>query len=436
MLFFLLAAGFFYPDLGATPLGRGMTGAAGAGDLSALALNPAGLATLHGLRVQAELAFSQQAIDYTRAGTCLDPRPCQTVSNSSGWFLNTLSGVSWALRPELVLAAGIYGPPSMGRENFPDPRQVQGSIVVGAPQRYMLISENNTVLYPGVAAAWRALEWLDVGAVVQVRYFRSRQVQSIYSVGLSGERPSEFDAIVSADATESARLVFGAGVIARPLPGLSLGLSARPGAPVHASGTLDVTLPSVAAQAGATTTGRNADFDLQLPPEARLGARYDRGRLSVLGEVTWQNWGVLRSIVVTPQDIVIHQNGTDQKVGPIEIPRKWKAAWSARAGAEFELLPWLTLRAGGLYETSAIPPETLQLDFVALSRFGATLGATARWRFLSGTVGYAHYFNQKSTVTGSQVMRIDPYPAPDFPVGNGDYSTSLDLLAFQLAATL
>src|SRR5437764_1183796 len=138
MLFVLIAAGFFFPDLGATPLGRGMTGAAGAGDLSALASNPAGLAGLSGIRLQAEFSFSQQLIDYTRAGTCLG-KPCATVSNSAGLFLNTLSGISVALRPGLVAAAGVYGPPSVGRETFPDPATVQGSAITGAPQRYMLI---------------------------------------------------------------------------------------------------------------------------------------------------------------------------------------------------------------------------------------------------------------------------------------------------------
>src|SRR3954471_11703620 len=150
----LIAAGFFYPDLGATALGRGMTGAAGTGDLSALAYNPAGLASLEGLRLQGELSFSRQPIDYTRAGNCL-AQPCKTVSNDASLFLDTLSGVSFALRPGLVLAAGIYGPPSVGRENFPDPREVVGSAIAGAPQRYMLVSEDNLVLFPGVGIGWR-----------------------------------------------------------------------------------------------------------------------------------------------------------------------------------------------------------------------------------------------------------------------------------------
>ena len=433
MLFVLLAAGFFYPVQGGVPMGRGGTGAAGADDLSALILNPAGLASLTGARVQGELSSTWQPIDFTRAGNC-GVRPCGTVSNSSGAFLNTLSGVSVALRPGLVVAAAVYGPPSMGRENFPDPRVVPA--LTQAPQRYSLVSENNLVVFPGVAAGWRALDWLDIGAVVQLRYFRARQVQTIYSLGGIGGEITDLDAVATADATDSARFVFGFGAIARPLPGLSVGLSARPGAPVHATGTLDVQLPQFATAAGASVSGRDMRLDLSLPPEARLGVRYDRGPLGVLFDLTWENWGVVQGMTVTPTDIVIHQGGADTRVGPITIPRRWHAAWTGRVGGEYQLYSWLKIRAGGLYESSAIPDETLQIDFASLSRLAATAGVTARWRVLSFTAGYAHFFSQDRTVTASQVTRIDPYPAPAFTIGNGQYSTSLDVLALQLAATL
>ena len=431
MLALLVAAGFFYPDIGGVPMGRGGTGAAGAGDLSALEMNPAGLASLRGLHVQAELSSAWQPIDFTRAGNC-GGAACATVQQSSGAFLNTVSGISYEVRDGLVVALGVYGPPSHGRENFPDPRTVKGSILQGAPQRYSLISENNLVVYPGVGVAYRALDWLDVGAVVQLRYFRANQVQAIYSLGdQKGEDPS-FDAIATVDASEAARLVFGVGAIARPLPGLSVGLSARPAEPVHATGTLDVDLPDFAKIAGTTVSGRSGRVDLTLPPEARLGVRYDRGPLSLLGDVTWQNWGVLKSIVVTPTDVVLHQPGSDFAVGPISLPRDWHASWTGRIGGEYVFFDWLTARAGALYESSAIPDETLQIDFASLSRFAGTLGASVRWGSLSLTASWAHYFPQDATVADSKAIRVDPYPSPAFVIGNGRYSTSLDVVAFQI----
>ncbi len=430
----LLAAGFYSPDLGAVPLGRGGTGATGTGDLSSVIYNPAGLLELHGLRVQFDASLSSQSIDFTRAGRC-GPLQCATVSDSYGAFPNTISGVSWELRPGLVLAASVNGPPSVGKENFPDPRAVR-SVLTEAPQRYSLISSDNVIIYSGLSAAWRALPWLDVGATLQLRYFRTHQLQSIFSVGSIGGDLPDFDAVVDAQASEPLRLTGGLGIVVRPAEGFSIGLSARPGEPVHATGTLDVTLPPFAAAAGASTTGRAALVDLALPPQARLGARYQRGPALFELDGTWENWGTLGSFTVTPVDIVLHQSGTTQKVPPISIPKRWHAAFSVRGGGEYTPLQWLTVRAGALFETSAIPDETLQIDFVNLQRAAATLGATARWHGLAATVGFAHFFPTSRTVTTSQVKRTDPYDAPPFIIGNGAYAASLDVLAFQLAATL
>src|SRR5262249_30855963 len=244
------------------------------------------------------------------------------------------------------------------------------------------------------------------------------------------------DAVASVDATDSARLAFGFGAIARPLPGLSIGLSARPGVPVHAAGTLDIELPSFATAAGATVTGRDVRVDFTMAPEARLGLRWERGPLTALFDLTWENWGVLPGMTVTPVDIVIHQGGSDQKVQPITIPRKWHAAWTGRLGAASQALGWLKVRAGALYEPGAIPDETLQIDFASLPRFAATAGATARWRSFEATFAWAHIFRSDRKVTTSQVERINPYPDAPFIVGNGDYSTAIDVLALQLSLGL
>ena len=430
----LLAAGFYYPDLGAVPLGRGGTGATGTGDLSSVLFNPAGLAELGGLRLQADLSLATQSIDFTRKGRC-GPSPCATVSDSYGAFPDTISGVSWEARPGLVLAASINGPPSVGKESFPDPRAVR-SPLTGAPQRYSLISSDNLILYPGLSAAVRALSWLDVGVTLQLRYFRTHQLQSIYSVGGIGGDLPDFDAVVDAQASETARLTGGAGLVVRPFEGWSFGLSARPGEPVHATGTLDVTLPAFAAAAGASVTGRAARVDLDLPPQARIGARFQRGAAMFQLDGTWENWGTLGSFTVTPVDLVLHQGGTSRKVPPISIPKRWHAAFSVRGGAEYTPLPWLTVRGGGLFESSAIPDQTLQIDFVNLQRAAATLGATVRYRAFSATAGFAHYFPASRTVTTSQVTRTDPYDAPPFNIGNGSYAAALDIVAFQLAASL
>jgi long-subunit fatty acid transport protein len=438
-----LASGFYYSDLGAKPLGRGATGAAGAGDLSAMAQNPAGLLELDGLRVQLELSLTGQPVSFRRAGSCGGgSSACPSVENSSGAFLNTLSGASLRFG-DFVAALGVYGPPSVGRYQYADPRAPQVDVASYAPQRYSLIESDNFILYPGVALAWRATRWLDVGAVVQVRTFHVHQAQSIYVLGDVGGDLPEADAIATFDARDRARLAFGAGLIARPLPGLSIGLSARPAVPVHAEGTLEVNAP-LASIAGIRVEGHAAQVELTLPAEAMLGVRYERGAFLGEFDLGWEGWGTLREIVVTPLDVVLKQgtgdNEVDTKIAPIHLLKHYHGAFSFRLGGEWELpARWLPenlalrLRAGALYEQSAIPDDTLQVDFPNLDRAAATLGATARYRALSLTLGYAHFFSSSRTVTNSAVARINPLGTVPFLIGNGTYQSSLDALAGQLA---
>jgi len=438
------AAGFYYPDLGAVPLGRGATGAAGAGDLSAMASNPAGLAELSGLRLQGELSVAQQPVSFTRQGPCGGLSPtCPTVSNSGGAFFNTVSGASYKLG-DLVFALAAYGPPSVGRYQYPDPRTVQGPVAMAAPQRYSLIESNNFILYPGLGAAYRVASWLDVGAVVQLRTFHVHQAQSIFVLGGIGGDVPEADAVATFDAQDKARLVFGGGIIARPLEGLSIGLSARPSSPVHAEGTLDVDAP-LASVAGIRVEGRAAKVDLTLPAEARIGVRYARPAWMVELDGTWEGWGVLRDLTVTPLDVVLKTgtgaNEVTTKVQPIPLFKNFRGAFSVRLGGEYDLAEWLPaalgvrLRAGGLYETSAIPDDTLQLDFPNVARGALTTGASVRWRGLDVAVAYAHFFQSDTTVTGSKAVRVDPYPAPTFVIGNGRTQSSLDTVAVQVAYT-
>jgi len=92
----------------------------------------------------------------------------------------------------------------------------------------------------------------------------------------------------------------------------------------------------------------------------------------------------------------------------------------------------VTLRAGAIYESSAIPDSSLQVDFVDGPRFAGTLGFTVETHGVALTFAYAHYFQSERDITTSDAARIDPYPAPPFIVGNGTYQTSLDAFAAEL----
>jgi long-chain fatty acid transport protein len=449
------AAGFYYADLGARELGRGATGAAGAGDLSAIIYNPAGLAELSGLTVQLDLQLAQQHTTFTRgAPYCGETMAaCAPVSDTAGLFANTVSGVALnlgVLSPELsslVVAAGVHGPPAIGDHSFPDPRNfgTAAEVAAGAPQRYTLISASNIILYPGLAAGWRVNDWFSLGAGAELRYFHITQSQSLFAIGgISGDFP-EFDAIATIDAKQVAYPVFDGGVIVRPIPALrnlSLGLSGRLGAPVSADGTISIVTPPAAQALDIAVEGNRAHVALRLPSEARLGLQWKNDRALVEFDGTWEGWGALRNITVTPENVsIVSGSGASQTttpVAPIVLEKDFHGAFTARLGGEWtfaDLLPArtaLTLRAGGIYESSAIPDQTLQVDFVDGPRFAGTLGLSVASHGFSLTLAYAHYFQSTRDITDSTATRVNAVSAPPFIIGNGVYQTSLDAVAIDL----
>lgn len=450
------AAGFYFPDLGPRQLGRGATGVAGPGDLSALAYNPAGLALLPEqgrLFLQLGASGSKQPVSYARSGGCgLSARPCAAVDDSAGWYPNTLSGAAIDLglaHPALsgwVFAVGLHGPSALGSHRYPDPRLAGSASDVSAtaPQRYSLISSENLILYPAFALATRLTPWLDAGLSLDLRYFHIKQTQSIFGIGeLGGDLPA-FDAIATFDAVQTLAPVLGAGLIAHlpQLPGLSLGLSGRLRTPVSADGTLNIEVPALASALNLTVQGNQAHLGFDLPSEARLGLQYQTSLGLVAADVTWEGWGVLKGITVTPQGVKLvtgtGANQTVTTVAPIVLKKDFHGAFSGRVGGEARLPgAWngglaLVLRAGVLGETSAIPDSTLQVDFVDGPRLAVTAGASLHAGPVELTVGTAHYLTSTRTITTSAVSRTNPYPgAPSYLVGNGVYTTSLDSLAVQ-----
>ncbi len=449
------AAGFFYSDLGARELGRGATGTAGAGNLSAIIYNPAGLADLPGLNVQLDLQLATQGTGFTRGGGCgATLYPCATVADSSGLFPNTMSGVSLdlgVLSPNLkglVVAAGIHGPPAVGSHSYPDPRDFNtaADVAAGAPQRYTLISSNNLILFPGISAGYRLTDWLAIGAGAELRYFHINQTQSLFAIGgISGDYP-DFDAIADVDAKQVAYPVFNGGLIVKPisaLPRFSVGLSGHLGAPVSADGTIAITTPAAAHALDITVQGNGCHVALRLPSDARLGLQWKGDTKMLELDGTWEGWGAVHNITVTPENVSIVSgsgaNATVSPVAPIVLAKDFHAAYTARLGGEW-LLPTdlpggieLTLRAGGVYESSAIPDATLGVDFVDGPRFAGTLGFTVASHGFALTLAYEHYFQSSRDVTDSISTRVNAIPAPPFIVGNGQYQTSLDAVAINLS---
>ena len=101
-------------------------------------------------------------------------------------------------------------------------------------------------------------------------------------------------------------------------------------------------------------------------------------------------------------------------------------------------LSWLTLRAGAMAETSAVPDERLAVDQAHWERVGLSIGATARVAGFEFTAGYMHFIMPDKQIRTSAVVQPAPLrPAAEATVvGNGDYAAAVDLIGVSVGRAI
>jgi hypothetical protein len=435
------AAGIEHPDIGTIPIGRGGAYAAAPTDGLALQYNPAGFAAQTGWRLTLDANLAWQDLSFAPA-TGATP-----VSNGAGPFLVGAGAVSYGFGrvgplSGLTVALGLTTPSAIGRLSYPGPPSVPD-----AAQRYALIDSDYFIVYYGAAvgASWR---WLSAGVTVQLAQGTAQFSQAVWSGAGVGTDPFQ-DSIAHIDVSSPVIPTAVFGVSARPMPPLALGLSYRPRFDFIAHGSLTTEIPQAQKDAlGIAVVGDRTDFFLRFPDVLRFGAQYTFSpRLLVEADVVAEFWSTLHTIEIRPQDIHIRSEnfGTDKVLQTIVFQKDFQDAVSLRVGGDYLLLPGrLTVRAGYLHETSAIPLRSVSVDFGNWQRDVVSIGGTVQlWRGISASFAYAHHFLADQHVTDTQVVQIvTPCLTPGCmdpaatPVGAGKYSASLDVASLSLGVVL
>lgn len=427
------AAGIEHPDVGTISIGRGGAYAAAPSDGLAMFYNPAGLAPQRGFRLTLDASLSWQGLTFASARG-------GTASNTAGGFLVPALGVSYGLGavgvlPDLTLALGATGPSAIGKESY-DP---------AGPQRYSLISSDYFIAYYSAAVAASFTRWLSGGLTFQLVQGRAKFSQAVWS-GPTMDTDPAYDAIANINVTSSLIPTAVFGVTARPTPLLALGLSYRPGFDFLAHGTLTTDIPAGLRDAlDIQVTGDQTDFFISFPDVIRLGAQYAFGpRWLVEADVVAERWSRLHTIEIRPTNIMLNSSlhPEPRPLEKIVFQKDFQDAVSFRVGGDFLALPGrLTLRAGYLHETSAIPLRSVSVDFGNWQRDVVSLGGTVvLWPGITASVAYAHHFLADQNVTTSQVVQIvspcltapDCTPPAPTAVGAGRYTGSLDVASLAL----
>ena len=418
-------AGYYFSDIGVRSFSRGGAFVAGADDLTALYYNPGALTRISGGQVMLDMAGVGQSVyfdrdDYPGATTDGGDLINDPIENQAKPFLIPHFGVanSFGL-PNTTFAFGFY-PPYAPDYSYP----------ADGAQRYNLIDTMviQTVLGPTVAH--RFADWVSVGVgIYWATLVAEQQLKiSLYTVDLDGDgvidaEPPEYDVGFELRTEDWFELSGNIGVLIEPPDKRwAVGFTYQPPIEFDTEGYMaadfsenfyhkDIELISDAESRDDTVY-----MVITMPTIIKAGGLVrptDNSEIEVA--FVWEGWKVVEEFLITDVDMVVGVNSElfeDIVVGPeVILPASYLDAWSVRLGGEIDAFDTWTFRAGGLYETAAIPESTQGISLVDGVKFGYGAGLTKGFGHgLDLDLGWFQSFIRERQLEGTEVyaIAVDP----------------------------
>lgn len=386
--------GYYTGPLGARAAGRGGSFVARADDVTAISVNPAGLANLRGTHLEIGNQVSYNGYSYTRAPT-LDWGNAQNnmaplvtfakVSNGTpAQAADPFIGLSTDFGlPDWTFGVAAFAPPGIAQEQFP----------TTGGQNYMMVHREAIILDGALTAAWKYHDLFGLGVTAEwlpvPRLDYSLVINANPFAGAANPVSSPLDLL--ADTKGSSWTTFNArlGTWVRPVPWLELAAAGQvvpTSFVVHSTLTATGLDPSVG-QVLLTRNGTQASdvtITLPLPMMARGGARYiglnEAGieRFDIEADVEYETWSRVNSFTLDTAGLM-GQTASNMPVtiGRIVVPKSWRDTVSVKLGGDVAIVPdrW-TVRGGVYYESAVASPAYANVDFSGGPQLGAALGGS------------------------------------------------------------
>lgn len=370
----LFAGGFALSGVGsrATAMGGAFRGLAD--DPSAMYWNPAGLGFIN----ESSLALGGTFIMPTSSWTPTDA----FVSSSYGFSakeyeakkeLRALPNVflTMANDSRLAYGLGVFVPYGLGSKW--DAFELPGAPFVyeaGFPDEEMLSNIAIIDVHPSVG--YVIMDNLSVGAGLSL-FYGSIDLAQMKQLPDAPYSPLTFD-------MGGSGLSFGAnlGVMYKPLPCISLGLSGKLPSSIPMKGEAEVLLwtPAQADGTPAMRLGGKSDIEatLKLPADLGLGIAFQAmPNLVVTADYAYTMWKRLDKVTVDMDDAI--DITPAMSISRQDIVFDWKDTHRVSLGAEYKLCG-NDIRAGFFFDQSPIPPET---QMPTLSDVGNKFSSNLGW---------------------------------------------------------
>jgi long-subunit fatty acid transport protein len=457
------AGGLLLPGVGAKSTARAGASTVAADDGEALSLNPAGMAKSKGTTITLGFAAINYDMSFHRNGTYdLNDEESESyegmrypiVENNAkpdigiGSYLPVpafaiISDLGGAL-PNLRVGAGLYTTnayPDRDMNNGYFAPQADGSYdfpVYGAPPpptRYDIVEQKAVIIAPAIAASYRVLDNLDIGARFQLGFAHLQSTVAVWG-GLAnyGEEIRK-DGIFTLDA-KGTTYGFGVGANFRATDNIELGFHynaqmdvqgegdarSKNGAGVTLGGEPVVVLPieddAARCATGGTPEVLKGCVELALPRSATIGGRYkfldakgaERGDVEL--DIEWQNWGAERAgdfrVVVDGQvaPAITPENGVPLRDSLIK--HGLRDTYGVRVGGSWQFpqgANTIIARGGVGYETGAAKKNWERVDFDGAARTMIAVGGSFKLPRVSIDAGFGYV--HQGTRTDSRMCNTD-----------------------------
>jgi len=429
-----VAGGLFLPGSGAVSTARAGAAVASTSDGEALGLNPAGLAKTTGTTITLSAAIIKFVMEFRRSGSYdyiddddqpwegvahpvveNDARPPLAIGRYQPIPVIAVTTDLGGKVPKLRLAAGIYAPNAypfreMCTRTATGCKKYEFNVDIDdppSPVRYDNVSQEATLISPSIAASYRLLPNLDIGARVGVGFAHLQTQINVWSAPGNVVENVRKDGLFSVDVKDNFVPGYGIGLAYRPTSSVEIGFNYVSSLTLDAKGDAhaelgpDAGAPGVEVEVGPVddefarcapggAMGRpKACVTLEIPRSATIGARYkfldatggEKGDVEV--NLNWENWSAERVSnfrVVIDSELIV--NGTPTMSLKDNIVRHgFQDTFGVRLGGSYRFpvgANTLIARAGAAYDTAAAKPGWLRASLDGAARTTLTAGAGFR----------------------------------------------------------
>ena len=351
------ASGFqLLGEQSASGIGNAGAGSAAAAENASVQFyNPAAMTDLKAIEVSAGLTAVKTSFEFSNNGS-ITPGLSGDGGNGGGWgFVPNMYG-SWAVTKDIYLGLGIGAPFGLKTEyNTPWTGSAQST-------SFEIKTMN---INPSIA--WRATEWMSIGAginwqKIDATYKRAAGTDGLPIINPATGRPVGIypagllpSTAVKLEMDDDA-WGWNIGALFKPAAQTKIGISYRSEIKYTTTGNVSVSGPSALVNA-AGSSGIKAD--ITVPDTFIVSLSQGLGdQWELLADVSWTGWSSIPQV-----DIVRTSATTTSPVGSTAqtLETKFNDAWRFALGANYKLNDAWKLRFGIAYDQTPVPNAEYRL---------------------------------------------------------------------------